>query len=1051
MDGSAGPNPRGGLIAAFARHPTAPNILMLIMVALGIASLDRLNRQFFPDYSIDYVVVGVAWPGASAEEVERSVLAAVEPEVRFLDSVKRVTATAREGYCGISIEFREGTDMQKALADVETAVAGVTTLPETAERPTITRIIPFEQVARIRVAGPYGEARLRSYAKVLRDGLLDAGADKVTISDLRAPELVVDVEPAALLALGLSLDDVARRIAAQSRDMPGGDTHGAAELQVRMLGERATARELAALEIVSDSTGRTFRVEDVAAVSDTFAAGMSSGRAGGRLALSLHVSRSPASDILEIWEDVQAYLDGDPEGVPDDLELTLYRVEADGVMSRLDMLVRNGLSGLALVLIILFVFLSPRTAFWVAVGIPAAFAATLFAMYLSGQSINMISMFAMIMMLGIVVDDAIVVAEHGQMQWERGVAALDASVAGARAMLWPVIAASATTVCAFMPVFFMTGLVGQIVGAIPFVVVAVLLASLFECFLVLPGHLRHAFTGRPAGPREARGFRRWFDRGFAALRDGVYRRFVAWALTRRYLMVAIVVASFLAVGGLLAGGKVKFVFFPQLEANVAEAMFWFPAGTPRRAAEAMVDELERAAHAIDDAGFIETTYGFVGRASLDSSASGDGASGDHVGGMILQLIPIEDRTIQLQQVMDAWRAEVRPLPGLENLLIAPPPRGPPGKEIDIRLSGAGPEALKAAALETRALLAGYTGVTDIRDNFPYGKRELVLTLTQRGRALGFTTVSVAREVRGAFEGIIAQRLAAGDEELVVRVRMRPDAMEAHALETLFVRSPAGLQVPLSEVVDVEEQQGFSVFRREDGVREVAVTANVDASRTNAGEVLAELVDGALAEAVAPHGARWRLAGRSEEQQDALSEMRTGAVLGLLAIYLTIALVFGSYTRPIIVMVVIPFATVGAILGHWVMGHDLTIISLLGLLGLSGIVVNGSIIVVNTIDRHMRAGEDLLEAVVNGSCERFRAVLLTTASTIGGLAPLLLETSFQAQFIQPMVVTIIFGLLATTPLVLVIVPSLFLVQNDAGRLVRWLLSAARIRGRTSPAP
>ena len=1047
MDNRSRLVPRRGLIAAFARHPTAPNILMLILLALGIASLDRLNRQFFPDYSIDYVNVEVVWRGASADEVEHSVVAAIEPEVRFLDSVKRVTSTAQEGYGGVLVEFLEGTDMQKALADVETAVARVTTLPETTERPTITRIVPFEQVARIRVAGPYDEAQLRSYAKVLRDGLLAAGADKVTISDFRSPELVVDVEPAALLALDLSLNDVAGRIAAHSRDMPGGDTSGAAELQVRMLGERATARELAALEIVSDSSGRTFRVDDLGTVSDTFAEGMASGRAGGRLALSLHVSRSETSDILDIWGDIQTYLNGDPEGLPDNLELTLYRIEADGVMSRLNMLVRNGLSGLALVLLILFVFLSPRTAFWVAVGIPTAFAATLFVMYITGQSINMISMFAMIMMLGIVVDDAIVVAEHGQMQWESGVPPLNASVMGASAMLWPVVAASATTVCAFMPIFFTTGIVGQIVGAIPFVVIAVLAASLFECFLVLPGHLRHAFTQKSGRPREARGFRRWFDRGFAALRDGVYRRFVAWALTRRYLMVAVVVASFLAVGGLLAGGKVKFVFFPQLEANVAEVTFWFPAGTPRSTTEAMVDELERAARVIDDAGFVETIYGHVGRTPTPRS----GLAGDHVGGMTLQLMPIEDRNIQLQQVMDAWRAEIRPLPGLENLVIAPPPRGPPGKEIDIRISGAEPEALKAAALEVRSVLAGYVGVNDIRDNLPYGKRELALTLTQRGRALGFTTASVAREVRGAFEGIIAQRLAAADEELVVRVRMRPDAMEAHALGTLFVRSPAGLQVPLSEVVDITEQQGFSVFRRENGVREVAITATVDSSRANANEVLIRLADGPLAEAVEPHGARWRLAGRSEEQQETLREMRLGAALGLLAIYLTIALVFGSYTRPIIVMVVIPFATVGAILGHWVMGYDLTIISLLGLLGLSGIVVNGSIIVVNTIDRHVGAGEDLLGAVVNGSCERFRAVILTTASTIGGLAPLLLETSFQAQFIQPMVVTIIFGLLATTPLVLVIVPSLFLVQNDAGRLIRWLLSAARIRERTSPAP
>ena len=1047
MDTKPGPVPRAGLIARLARHPTAPNILMIIMLALGLAALDRLNRQFFPDYSIDMVTVTVIWPGASAEEIEQSVIAAIEPEVRFLDSVKLVDSTAQEGSCRIILEFREGTDMQKALSDVETAVAGVNTLPETTERPIIQRVIPFENVANIRVAGPYDEAQLREYAKTLRDGLLANGADRVTISDFRAPELIVDLEPAALLALDLSLDDVARRIAAQSRDVPGGETQGANQLQVRMTGERTTAAELGALEIVSDASGRTFRVGDLGTVSDTFAEGMTTGRVAGRTALSLLISRSPSSDILEIWKDVQAYLQETPEGLPDDLELTFYQVEADNVVSRISMLIRNGLGGLVLVLAVLFIFLSPGTAIWVALGIPTAFAATIFVMFLTGQSINMISMFSMIMMLGIVVDDAIVVAEHAQMHWEHGDPPLNASVLGARAMLWPVLTASATTICAFMPIIFVTGFVGQIVGAIPLVVIAVLTASLVECFFVLPGHMRHAFSRRKRDPGKTRGYRRWFDRGFERLRDGFYRRFISWALSRRYFMTAIVVALFIAVLGLLAGGKVKFVFFPGLEDNGAEASFWFPAGTPRSTSAAMVDELERAIYAVDEAGIVETTYGFVGRTPGGRSSRW----GDHVGGMSLQLIPSEQRTMQLQQVIDAWRAEVRPLPGLENLVIRPPERGPRGTDIDIRLSGADAAAMKAAALEIRELLAGFVGVTDIRDNLPYGKRELELTLTQRGRSLGFTTAAVAQEVRGAFQGIIAQRLAAGDEELVVRVRLRRDAMEAHALGTLFVRSPAGQEVPLSEVVDVSESQGFSVFRREDGVREVAVTADVDPGRANANEVLAGFVQGPINEVTKRHGVQWRLAGQIEQQEDTLSEMLLGAALGLLAIYLAIALVFGSYTRPIIVMAVIPFAAVGAIFGHWVMGYDLTIISLIGLLGLSGIVVNGSIIVVNTIDRRLATGQDPVESVITGSCERLRAVILTTISTIGGLAPLLLETSFQAQFIQPMVITIIFGLLATTPLVLVVVPSLFLIQNDASRLLGWLFSAARIRGRTAPAP
>ncbi len=1041
------PVPKTGLITNFARHPTAPNILMVLMIALGIAAVYRLNTQFFPDYSIDYVSISVVWPGASAEDVADTVIAAIEPEVQFLDAIKRIESTAWEGRASILLEFEEGADLQKALSDVETAVSGVRSLPETSERPVVQGALQYDRIASIRLTGPYDEAQLREYAKTLRDKLLAVGADQVRISDLRSPELIVDVEPAALLALDLSLGELARRIDLQARDLPGGDTQGASELQVRMLGETTTAAELSALEIVSDPRGQTFQVGDLGVVSEGFEEGTSLGRSGGQPALSLDIRRAPSGDILATWNNILAYLDSEPGGLglPDDLELKIFLVEAEAVMSRINMLMRNGLSGLLLVLGVLFVFLRPGVAMWVAIGIPTAFAATLVVMYATDQSINMISMFAMIMMLGIVVDDAIVVAEHSQMHWERGAPPLDAAVLGARMMLWPVLAASVTTMAAFAPVFFVSGIIGQIMSAIPLVVVAVLFASLVECFWILPGHMRHAFARSRARPQETRGFRRWFDRGFATFREGAYRRFIGWAMSRRYLMVTTVVALFLAVSGLLAGGQVKFVFFPSLEDEVATATFWFPAGTPRTTSEAMVDELERAIHAIDTDGVVETTYGTIGR----GTRTDEGLRGDHLGAVTVQLVAASERDVLLNDVIDAWRAEVRPLPGLEKLQIAAPRRGPRGKDIDVRLFGASLEAMKAAAVDIQALLAGYAGVEDIQDNLPYGKRELALTLTQRGRALGFTTGAVAREVRGAFEGIVAQRVAAGDEELAIRVRMRRDAMEPHALGSLFVQSPAGLQVPLTEVVEIEERQGFSKLEREGGVGEVAVTANVDNARANATEIWSELA-APLDEVAGRHGVQWRLAGRNEEQRETLREMLTGAALGLLAIYLAIALVFGSYTRPLIVMVVIPFAMVGAVAGHWVIGLDLTIISLIGLLGLSGIVVNGSIIVVNTIARQLQAGVELVEAVTNGSCERLRAVIVTTVSTIGGLAPLLLETSFQAQILRPMVVTITFGLLATTPLVLVIVPSLFLIQNDAARLGRWLLSAARIRGRTEPA-
>ncbi|MFP6759053.1 MAG: efflux RND transporter permease subunit, partial [Alphaproteobacteria bacterium] len=465
-------------------------------------------------------------------------------------------------------------------------------------------------------------------------------------------------------------------------------------------------------------------------------------------------------------------------------------------------------------------------------------------------------------------------------------------------------------------------------------------------------------------------------------------------------------------------------------------------GTPKARSEAMIVELERALMAADAAlagdggedggGVVRLSFGKIG-VSASKVGSAQQATGDHRGGVHVELVPSEQRDVRTPDMIEAWRAEVRALPGLETLTIRKRQGGPPGRDLDIRLSGGSVETLKAAALETRDRLAGYAGISDISDDLPWGKSELVLAVTPRGRALGFTTQSLGRQVRNAFEGAIAKRFPRGDEEVVIRVQYPRGTVTPRSLRELYLRAPSGAEVALSEVASITEDRGFAVIRREDGVREVAVTAEVDAAISNPSELVATLSNGPMKEIADTYGVAVRFAGKAEEQSETLADMGLGLVIGLSAIYLILAWVFASYTRPIVVMAIIPFGFVGAAFGHLLLGYDLTILSLIGLLGLSGIVVNDSIILVTTIDERLRAGEDVMAAIVQGACDRFRAVLLTSLTTIGGLLPLLSETSLQAQFLKPMALTIVFGLLASTLLVLFVVPSLIAMQADFGRL------------------
>ena len=774
----------------------------------------------------------------------------------------------------------------------------------------------------------------------------------------------------------------------------------------------------------------------------------------GRPALELHIQRATTGDALTAAAIVSGYLEELRPTLPPNIDIEQFDIQADLIRSRIDLLVENGLTGAVLVLSVLFLFLNSRVAFWVAVGIPVSLMATLFVMWGTGQSINMLSLFALVMAIGIIVDDAIVVGEHSETLERLGHDPVLAAEAGARRMAAPVFSSSLTTIAAFLPLLLITDVIGQLIRTIPFLIITVIIASLIECFLVLPGHMRHALSATQRLSRRrpnltpalrlanypvrlATLFRRGFDRAFDRFRNGVFMPMVRTAIHWRYATVSAALAALLICVGTMAGGRISFVFFPDPEADILVANVEFLSGTPRTKTAAMLDEVERAMRAAESrltdggGGLIEVAVQRIG--SPATSGFTAPVEGDHVGNMFVQLAPAETRTVTADEFARTWRAEVREMSDVRFITVAPMRGGPPGRDIDLRFFGAAPENLKTAAVSAAQLLASFPGVSGVSDNLPYGKRERILEVTPRGQALGFTTESVGRQVRNAFEGAIARRFARGDEEVLVRVQHDEDFQDASALQELRLRSPAGQEVPLSAVVTTRERTGFARIRSENGTREVSITADLDASVTTTSEVIGALLDNGLRKIALDNGVEYRFKGRAEEESRTLEDMGVGTALGITLIYIILAWVFASYTRPIVVMSVIPLGFIGAIVGHLLLGFELTILSLIALAGLSGIVVNNSIILVVTIKERLEGGEAPFDAIANGTCDRLRAVLLTSLTTIGGLTPILFETDLQAQFLIPMAITIVFGLMVTSLLVLFVVPALLAIQEDFGRI------------------
>ena len=1033
------PRSTAGLIEVFASHPVACNLLMAIMLLGGAWALTRLNTQFFPTFDIDFISITVKWTGASAEDVEAAITDPIERELLGLDTVREMTSSSNRGFASISLEYEEGSDMTVALEQVKERIASIRNLPAAAEEPVVKRIINYEPVARLLVTAGDGQ-NLRPIVREIERELIEVGIAKIEIFGLPAEEIAIQVPSAALRELDMSLSDVARRIASSSVDLPAGSI-GRAETtkQLRTLDQQRDETGFERLALRSGDDGRFLALGDVATVERRARKGEIRTTFEGRPAVSMLLSRAETSDSLESARVLHEWLVARQGQWPPGVEVLAYDQSWELIRERTMLLLKNGAGGLVLVIAVLYLFLNVRVAFWVAVGIPVSFMAALAVLWALGGSINMVSLFALIMAFGIIVDDAIVVGEDALAKRQVGAEPLAAARDGARRMLAPVLASSLTTIAAFMPLMLVSGIIGKILFDIPLVVICVIIASVIESFLILPGHLHHTFR-RSVGAKSG-AFRRWFDEAFERFREGIFRRLVTIAVLRPWTTLSCALAALLLTVGLLRGDRLAFNFFPTPEGQILFASVSFAAGTPPERVERFIGHLERTLKETETQfgeDLVELAVARLGQ--QERAGARQGSRGDQFASLRVQLVEPDGRETRNNQFIAAWRERIEPAPGLESLSLTEVRGGPPGRDIEVSLTGNDPGTLKEAALELAAVLATVPGVSGIEDDMPFGQEQFIVRLTPQASALGLTVSDVGEQLRAAYDGRIAQIFQHEGEEIEVRVVL-PDRErdDIASLENLAVALPGGGVMPLLTAVGIESRRGFDILQRSNGRLAVKVSADVDAVVTNTNAVITDLNAGPLSTIAKRYGVAWTFKGRQEDQEETLSDMAWGAGLALALIYLVLAFVFGSYGWPLVVMAVIPFGLVGAVVGHWLMGIDLTILSMFGFFGLSGIVVNDSIILVSFYKEMKQRGLPWRNSVVDAACFRLRAVLLTSLTTIGGLTPLLFETSVQAQFLIPMAVSIAFGLAFATFLVLLLVPALLTVHESVA--TRWERPAA----------
>ncbi len=1027
---------RKSLLQIFITHPVAMNILMAMFLVIGTYVITRINTQFFPSFTLNYVNVLVAWPGASAEDVERSVTNRLELELKNTNNLKDMRSTSSYSVSNIILEFYEGTDIGVATDDVKSTVDRlIPDLPNDAERPVVSEFILYEGVAKLIVSG-HSITQLRTLANQFKDQLLALGIGKIDIIGLPDEEISIQVPGQTLRDLGLSLNQIGDRIRSHSQDTSigilGRDDVGR---ELRIIDQRRSELTFEDVPIIADSEGRLVVLSDIATIQQRPKHEQVALSYNNRPAAVLNLLRQDTSDTLESADIFYQWLSDIRPTLSPGVELSAFDDDSIALRDRIEVLVNNGIAGLVLVLIVLYLFLNARVAFWVAAGIPISLLGAVTILYLLGGSLNMLTLFAFIMTIGIIVDDAIVVGEESLTNFVRNPSPTDAVYRAARRMFMPILTASLTTIFAFVPVVVVEGVIGKFLASIAIVVICVVFISLIEAFLILPGHLRHTFDKSIAKGKALK--TSTVDRYFIKFRDGIYRKCLNAAITNPITTITIGIACLIVTIGLFASGRIQYSFFPTPELNSLWVNVNFNAGTPEKTVHQYLKVVEDALIETERAlgGDLISTYFVVHGANADRDLVDLSNRGTNLGTVVVELVQSDTRDVRTSTFIRSWRDRLEYVPGLENLVVLSPRPGPPGRDIEIRLSGGDRMEVKNAALALAEYLRNMPGVYGISDNTSFGRQQQILTLTDLGHALGLTINDVSRQLRTAVEGQQLQSFTTRYQDVEVNLSLPEDERNhLSELENIHIILPSGESAPLLDVVVIESARGFDQLSHSKGEFNIEVSASVDSTIANTTQILQELETQVKPEFTQTYGIKWSVGSRQEDQQKTEESMKYGAMVALLLIYLALTWIFGSYFWPLFVMLAIPFGVVGAAWGHFILNLPFTLISVLGLIGLSGIVVNNAIVLVVYYRDNRDQGSAPVTAMVDAGCQRLRPVLLASITTIVGLLPLLFETSTQAQFLIPMVATLVFGLSFSALLVLFLIPAVLTLYERG--VMRW---------------
>jgi multidrug efflux pump subunit AcrB len=1034
-----------GALAWMARNGVAANLLMFVVLVGGVLGLVRTKQEVFPEFDLDMITVAVPYPGAAPAEVEQGILLAIEERVRGLDGVKRIKSTAREGAGTVAIELMLDAEGEQVLADVKNEVDRITTFPEQAEQPIVSLAKRKRQVVSLILSGDQDLRALHDLAEDARRELLATGSvTQVELEGVPPLEIAVEVPREALQRYGLTLQQVAAEITAASLELPGGGIDTArGEILVRVSDRRRVGHELEELVLRGTSRGGQVRLGDIATIRDGYEDTDQYSLFDGRPAVRLTAFRVGDETPTGVSRAVRAYADVLRQRVPAGISVDVWNDDSEILEARIDLLVRNALSGLVLVLVILGLFFDMRLAFWVAWGIPSSFLAAFFVLGGTDFSINMITLFAFIVTLGMVVDDAIVVGDRTYTLMDEGHPPMQAAILAAREMAMPVTFSILTTVAAFAPLFFVPGTMGKVFVMIPTVVISVLMLSLLESFFVLPAHLGHGhgkrlprrgILGLPAAVRRVVAFMlEWTTRR-------VYRPLTTWLVRERYITAAVSLAAFVLTVGYVASGKIPFNFFPVLPGDVVVVQARLPYGAALASTEHVRDQLDQALQTtISELGQenVRGVFTRVGQAAPQQGpAAGDAVVGSHLVAIEVALLPSQDRSFGAEEFVARWKELAPPMPGVEALTFSASNGPGAGQAVAVQLLHPDTEVLAELSRQVEDVLRSYPALYNVNNEYSSGKPQLDFRLRPEARNLGLSSSAVAMQLRSSFFGAEAIREQRGRNELKIMVRL-PEAERSseHDLDTLEIRTPRGGEIPLHYVAELERGRAATAIYREDGQRTITVGAELAPGVQSSREVISDLEQSVFPALKEAHSElEIGLAGAQREQQESFAALGRGFLFALFIIYALLAVPFRSYIQPVIIMAVIPLGFVGAILGHVSLGYNLSMMSAMGLVALSGVVVNDSLVLIDAVNIERSRGKPTLTAVLDGASGRIRAILLTSLTTFFGLAPMIAETSMQARFLIPMAISLAFGVLFSTFITLLVVPALYVIVEDLRGLV-----------------